>query len=71
MSHENDIKELQRQLAKTKASVRRTEIKVEELEVLVDETYPSSERIILFPRHGTAKPVRVDKSENIEDFFLT
>lgn len=70
MHHENDIKELQQQLAKTKASVRRTEIKVEELEALVDETYFSSETIIPFPRDGTAKPVRLDKSENIGDFFL-
>jgi hypothetical protein len=71
MRHENEIEELQYQLAKTKASVRRTEVKVEELEALVDETYLSSERIILFPQHGTAKPVRVDKSENIRDFLPT
>ena len=70
MHHESDIEELQYQLAKTKASVRRTEIKVEELEALVDETYFSSERITPLPRQETAKPVRLDKSENSGDFFL-
>jgi len=71
MHQKSEIKNLQRQLAKAKASVRQTKMKVEDLEAAVDETLLLSERITLFSRQRTGKPVRVDKSANAGDFLTT
>lgn len=72
MRHESEIKRLQRQLAKAKALVRQTVIKVEDLEASVDETYRFSERIVLFPRNPDGKrPVRSARTEKPGDFLLT
>ena len=72
MRQENDLKQLKRQLAKAKALVRQTAIKVEDLEASVEETYRFSERIVVFPRPPTGKrPVRAAPTESVGDFLLT
>jgi hypothetical protein len=69
MSNQKDIKQLERQVAKAKELVRRTAVKVEELEASVEEIYSFKERITMFPRTGTGRhPVRVDKSKDVGDF---
>ncbi|HEV2329893.1 MAG TPA: hypothetical protein VGY56_14020 [Verrucomicrobiae bacterium] len=71
MRDETDIERLERQVAMAKELVRQTAIKVEELEASVEEIYSFKERIIIFPRHGNGKPVRVDRSEDVGEFLLT
>jgi hypothetical protein len=78
MRNQKDMKRLQRQVAKAKALVRQTAMKVEELEASVEEIYSFKERIVMFPRPATGQhPVRVDKSkdvgdfQDVVDFFLT
>lgn len=70
MRDETNLKRLKREVAKAKALVRQTAIKVDELEASAEEIYRFSERSFLFPRSGkAARPVRLD--ENVGDFLLT
>lgn len=72
MRDESDLERLQRQVARAKALVRETAIKVEELGASVEEMYSFKERLIMFPRVSKEKlPVRADKSEDVGDFLLT
>jgi hypothetical protein len=72
MSDENDLKSLHRQVARAKALVRQTAMKVEDLEASVEEIYTFKERLVIFSQQRNEKrPVRVDRSENAVDFLLT
>jgi hypothetical protein len=72
MDDETDLQRLQRQVARAKALVRHTAMKVEELEVSVEEIYHFKERVVMFPRERTGKlPTRLDKSEDLGEFLLT
>jgi hypothetical protein len=72
MRQESDLKRLKRQLAKAKALVQQTAIKVEDLEASVEETYRFSERVVVFPRPPIGKrPVRAARTDSVGDFLLT
>lgn len=72
MRDENDLDSLCRQVARAKALVRKTAMKVEDLEASVEEVYRFKERLVIFSQQRNEKhPVRLDRSENAVDFLLS
>lgn len=57
MSNESDLERLRRQVEKSRILVRQSEMKVEELEATVRDTYNFKNRLVIFPRRAKANEI--------------